>query len=75
MKLGILLTQSPYQHQHWDTACRIADAALSKRHEVRLFLYVDGIYNPNKHQTLPDNLVLPKDRIAALMERGMTVFV
>jgi sulfur relay (sulfurtransferase) complex TusBCD TusD component (DsrE family) len=75
MKLGILLTQSPYQHQHGDTACHIADAALSKGHEVQLFLYVDGIYNPNRHQALPDNPVLPKDRIAALMARGMRVVV
>lgn len=75
MKLGILLTQSPYQHQHWETACHIADAALSKGHTVRLFLYLDGVYTPNKHQTLPDYPMLPKDRIAALMQRGMTVLV
>ena len=68
--LGILLTGGPYQYENWETAADLGDAAIEKGHKVRYFLYLDGVYNPIQHHTFPDLKVLPKDRIAALAEKG-----
>jgi len=72
-KLGILLTSGPFQFQNSDSAVSIAEAALDKGHDVSIFLYLDGVYNPIKYQTFPDLDVLPKDRFAALAARGVTI--
>ena len=69
-KLGILLTAGPFQFENWETAVNIADAALDRGHEVQMFFYLDGIYNPNRNQAFPDLPTLPKDRFAQLVERG-----
>lgn len=68
--IGFLVTAGPFQFQKWETAVNLADAALDTGHGVRIFFYLDGIYNPNRHQTFPDLPVLPKDRFARLVERG-----
>ncbi len=72
-KLGILLTTGPFQFENWETAASIADAAVAKGHEVSFFYYLDGVYNPIKYQTFPDLAVMPKDRVAALVEKGVKV--
>lgn len=72
-KLGLLLTSGPFQFQQWDTAASLAEAALDKGHEVRVFLYLDGVYNPIKSQTFPDLPVMPKDRFAGLVGRGAQI--
>ena len=72
-KLGILLTLGPYQFENSETAANIADAALAKGHEVKFFYYLDGVYNPIKYQTFPDLTVMPKDRVASLVEKGAKV--
>lgn len=70
-KLGLLLTSGPFQFENWETAVNLADAALDKGHEVQLFYYLDGVYNPNKNQAFPDLPTLPKDRFAKIIERGV----
>jgi sulfur relay (sulfurtransferase) complex TusBCD TusD component (DsrE family) len=72
-KLGMLLTLGPFQFQNWETAAGIAEAALDKGHEVRMFLYLDGVYNPIKYQTFPDLAVMPKDRFATLVSKGASI--
>ncbi len=72
-KLGILLTLGPFQFENWDTAASIAEAALDKGHEVQMFLYLDGVYNPIKHQTFPDLDVMPKDRFANVIAKGANI--
>lgn len=72
-KLGILLTLGPYQFENWETAANIAEAALDKGHEVKFFYYLDGVYNPIKLQTFPDMEVMPKDRVARLIEKGAKI--
>jgi len=69
-KIGFLLTTGPFQVQNWETLVNLADAALDKGHEAQVFLYLDGIYNPNRNQTFPDMSVLPKDRFDKLVKRG-----
>src|SRR3990172_1141859 len=72
-KIGMLLTLGPFQFENWDTAASIAEAALDKGHEVHMFLYLDGVYNPIKHQTFPDLPVMPKDRFATLVAKGAKI--
>lgn len=72
-KIGILLTAGPFQFQNWDTAFNIGEAALDKGHAVKYFLYLDGVYNPIQHQTFPDLDIMPKDRLARLLEKGAEV--
>ena len=72
-KLGFLLTLGPFQFENWETAVNIADAALDQGHQVQMFFYLDGIYNPNKNQTFPDLPVIPKDRFAALQKKGAKI--
>ena len=71
--IGILLTGGPFQFENWETAVNIGDAALAKGHQVKYFLYLDGVYNPVQHQTFPDLDVMPKDRVKALVEKGAEV--
>jgi tRNA 2-thiouridine synthesizing protein D len=68
--LGILLTGGPFQFENWETAVDLGDAALAKGHQVKYFLYLDGVYNPISSQSFPDLKVLPKDRVAQLAEKG-----
>ncbi|ODS32617.1 MAG: putative sulfurtransferase DsrE [Candidatus Scalindua rubra] len=72
-KLGILLTLGPFQFENWETASNVANAALDKGHEVQMFFYLDGVYNPIKCQTFPDWSVLPKDRFAELVKKGANI--
>ena len=43
-KLGLLLTTSP-EHANTNTVIKLADAALAKGIEVRIFIMCDGVYN------------------------------
>jgi len=72
-KIGILLTSGPFQYENWETAANIAQAALAKGHEVNMFWYLDGVYNPIKYQTFPDLPVLPKDRFAEIVGNGGSI--
>lgn len=72
-RIGILLTTGPWRFQNWEIAANIAEAALDKGHEVSFFLYMDGVYNPLKHQALRGYEVMPKDRFSRLISRGATV--
>jgi tRNA 2-thiouridine synthesizing protein D len=69
-KIGILLTEGPFQTQNWETAYNIGKAALEKGHAVRYFLYLDGVYNPLKTQDFPDWEKMPKDRFEELVKKG-----
>ena len=69
-KIGFLLTTGPFQVQNWETVVNLADAALEKGHEIQIFFYLDGIYNPNRNQEFPDLPVLPKDRFAKIVKGG-----
>ena len=73
MKIGFLLTGGPYQFENWETLCNIADAALDKGHEVYIFKYLDGVYNPISHQRFPDLNILPKDRFVQLIKKGAKI--
>ena len=51
MRFGILVNESPYNHQASDSAYRFAKAALDKGHQIfRVFFYYDGVHNANRMQ-------------------------
>ncbi len=71
---GIVLTGGPYQTQRWETACRIAEAALDRSHTVTFFLFLDGVYNALGTQVFPALQKLPMDSWKALVGRGAEVY-
>jgi tRNA 2-thiouridine synthesizing protein D len=46
----MLLLTSPYTYQNSETFYEIAKAALEKGHEVKVFLFVDGVNNAKLNQ-------------------------
>jgi len=71
---GIILTGGPYQTQRWETACRVADAALGKSHKVTFFLFLDGVYNALGTQVFPAIEKLPMEFFKALEARGAEIY-
>lgn len=71
---GIILTGGPYQTQRWETACRIADAALGRSDKVTFFLFLDGVYNSLGTQVFPMMEKLPMDYFKALVANGATIY-
>lgn len=71
---GIVLTGGPYQTQRWETACRIAGAALDKSHKVTFFLFIDGVYNALGTQSFPILEKLPMDSFKALLAKGAEIY-
>lgn len=50
MRIGIMVREGPYQTESVDTAIQFVEAALKKGHDVKgIFLFMDGVYNSNKH--------------------------
>lgn len=70
MKLGILLTEGPFQTQHHQTATEIAKAALEKGHDVEMFLFLDGIYNVISTQAMPYAENQPVDHFKEVLRLG-----
>lgn len=67
------MTHSPLQFPHWETAAHLALAALDQGHQVSIFLYLDGVYTPLRHQRFPDLEVLPVDRVKTLLAKGARI--
>jgi len=74
-KIGMLLTEGPWQTENYKVFTKIADAALDKGHEVQAFFYLDGIYNPIKHQKFPGTTEenLPVSGIKKVVEKGAKI--
>ena len=71
---GMILTWGPYQKQRWDTAYRIADAALHRSDSVTFFLFMDGVYNALATERFPGVEKLPKDYLKSLLDRGAEIY-
>ncbi len=48
MKLGLMVTRPPYTYQDIDTLYFLSKAAIAKKHQVKIFLYVDSVIVANK---------------------------
>lgn len=75
MKIGMLLTEGPWQTENYKVFTKIAEAALDKGHEVSAFFYLDGVYNPIKHQKFPGTTEenLPVSGIKRVVEKGAKI--
>jgi sulfur relay (sulfurtransferase) complex TusBCD TusD component (DsrE family) len=71
---GIVLRSGPYQTQRWETAHRIASAALNRSDKVTIFLYMDGVYNALSTEDFPFMQKLPKDHVESLLDQGASIF-
>jgi tRNA 2-thiouridine synthesizing protein D len=71
---GIILTGGPLQTQRWQTACRIADAALDRSDKVTFFLFLDGVYNALGTQVFAVLQKLPMDYFKALLAKGAEIY-
>jgi tRNA 2-thiouridine synthesizing protein D len=71
---GIILSGGPYQTERWETACRIADAALARSDRVTFFLFLDGVYNALGTQVFPMLEKLPMDSFKALVAKGAVMY-
>lgn len=62
MRIGVMVTEGPYQHQASDSAYHFVKAALARGHDVTgVFFYMDGVYNAN------GNIKPPGERSISLM--------
>ncbi|MDX1513127.1 MAG: sulfurtransferase complex subunit TusD [Gammaproteobacteria bacterium] len=56
MKLSIVCSEGPYQHQAADTAYHFTRAALARGHKIfRVFFYHDGVNNGTRLATPPQD--------------------
>ncbi len=67
-EIVLFLTTTPYSYENSHTIIRLADAALTKGHKVRLIASGDGVFSIVKGQ-LPQSLAALED----LVGRGMKV--
>ncbi len=68
--LGILLLSGPYTYQNSETLYELARAAVEKGHEVKVFLFVDGVNNAKLGQD-PDPDRPMNDRLQELADMGV----
>lgn len=74
MKFGILILDSPYQHQAADSAYHFIKAALAKGHEiVGIFFYHDGVINATKLMDPPQDDRHISKRWAELGAQGIDI--
>lgn len=52
MLLGLIITGGPFDSSRWLTGYRIASAALKSKHEVFIYLYLDGTNIPVSTQSI-----------------------
>lgn len=74
-KIGFLLTEGPWQTENHKVFTKLASAALDAGHEVQAFWYLDGVYNPIKHQKFPgvEEDELPVSGMKKVVEKGAKI--
>ena len=76
MKLTVLITEGPYNHQASDSAWQLIQAAMEAGHEIRgVFFYNDGVYNVTNRMDPPQDDRHIANRWAALGEQGVDIVV
>ena len=73
-KILFIICDTPFQSDRVDKAIKMADAALSKEHQVSIFLFMDGVYNMLTTQNGEHFKIQPIfKRLKNLMKKGATV--
>jgi tRNA 2-thiouridine synthesizing protein D len=73
MKITIQVMVQPYTYQDLDTAIKIAETALKRRHEVTIFLFCDSAIATNKHMKPVRGDRNISELLKALIEKGARV--
>ncbi|MCK4238147.1 MAG: DsrE family protein [Candidatus Lokiarchaeota archaeon] len=72
-KLGILFFTGPYQSQACETVCKLANAALDKGHEVRIFCYMDAVNAVLQNQKKIDGIYNIEEGFKEILSKGAVV--
>jgi tRNA 2-thiouridine synthesizing protein D len=74
MKITIQIMAQPYTYQDFDTAIKIAEAALERGHEVGIFLFCDSILGVNAQiKPIRHDRKIPEILRAMIAEKGLKV--
>ncbi len=74
MKIAIQVMNPPYTYEDLDTAIKIADEALKRNHEVRIFLFCDSALASNKLvKPVRQDRNIPKILEEMIAEKGLKV--
>ena len=72
-RLGILFFSGPYQTQAPETVVRLANAALDKGHEVRVFCYMDAVNALLENQKKIEGIFNIEEGFKEILKKGATV--
>ncbi len=73
-RMLILLCESPFQNESVDHALNLSKAAISKGHDVDIYLMMDGVYGPVTSQSgEPFHMDSISDRFKELVQLGATI--
>ncbi len=74
MKITIQVMNPPYTYEDLDTAIKIADEALKRGHEVKIFLFCDSALASNKLvKPVRQDRNIPKTLEKMITEKGLKV--
>jgi sulfur relay (sulfurtransferase) complex TusBCD TusD component (DsrE family) len=74
-KLLIILCATPFHSDKVDQTIKISDAAINNKHEVSIFLFMDGVYNMTLTQDgAPFKIQSVSQRLQDLIEKGAAVY-
>jgi len=72
-RLGILFFDGPYQTQASETVVKLADAALDKGHEVRIFCYMDAVNALLENQKKIEGIFNIEEGFKGILSKGATI--
>lgn len=72
-RLGILFFNGPYQAQASETVIKLAEAALDKGHEVRIFCYMDAVNALLENQKAIEGIFNIEEGFREILNKGATV--
>ena len=72
-KIGILFFSGPYQTQATETVCKIANAALDKGHEIRIFCYMDAVNAVLRNQKKIEGIYNIEEGFREILDKGAIV--
>ena len=72
-RLGILFFSGPYQTQAAETVVKLANAALNKGHEVRIFCYMDAVNALLENQKKIEGIFNIEEGFKEILSKGATI--
>ena len=72
-RLGILFFNGPYQAESAETVIKLANAALDKGHEVRIFCYMDAVNAALENQKAIEGIFNIEKGFKDILDKGATV--